>query len=569
MDKAQLFNKFFTEIGEDLAAIHGDFQEETSNQFIVRVTPTTAEHTVTYEMLSETLRKKLNPRKAIGPDNIAAKDLHLAGESIIHGLFYIFKKSLDCGKYPNQWKTSCLKPIFKAGAIMDRSNFRPISLLSIPGKLLENIPCMAIDNHLTKFQISSDQQWGFKEGRSSETLLLHLTETWKEELDKGNMVGIIFLDFRKAFDTVNLAILKEKLKAVGICGNLYSLVEDYLSNRSQFTRINGVDSEKRPVTVGVPQGSLLGPRLYSIYVNDFPESIKSGKAYLFADDTTIYAIGKNTDDIHIKLQKILNEVYSWCSQNRLSIHNGKTEAMIVSRRPFVGPMQPLTCGNAVIEYKAKSDCLGLRLDNRLSWESQIKKICLSFNGKIKALKHIRFLQKHILEAIYFKTVLPSILYGLAVWGSCSPSLFNNLEEIHLRAAKLIHGGSAQQNNGDILAAANWQPLQYFYKKRILSLVHSAYFERNHADINHLVERNPSNYNLRSVKVTRPRTEMGRLTFKHRAALAWNSLPVDLKSIGNTQAFKVKINLEKSLINRISFDKDSCMIINKDDYFYYY
>ena len=239
-----------------------------------------------------------------------------------------------------------------------------------------------------------------------------------------------------------------------ICGNLYSLAEDYLSNLSQFTRINGVDSEKRPVTVGVPQGSLLGPRLYSIYLNDFPESIKCGKAFLFADDTTIYAIGKNTDDIHIKIQRILNEVYSWCSLNRLSIHYGKTEAMIVSRRPFTGPMQSLTCGNAVIEYKSKSDCLGLRLENRLSWDSQIKKICLSFNGKSKALKKICFLQKHILETIYFKTVLPSMLYGLAVWGSCSPSLFNNLEEIHQRAAKLIHGGSSQQNNGDILAAAN-------------------------------------------------------------------------------------------------------------------
>ena len=132
-----------------------------------------------------------------------------------------------------------LKTHLMAGAITDRSNFRPISLLSVPGKLLENIPCKAIDYHLTKLQNSSDQQWGCS---SSETLLLRLTETWKEELENGNVVGIILLDFRKSFNTtVNLAILKEKLKAVGICGNMYSLVEDYLSNRSQFTRINGVD----------------------------------------------------------------------------------------------------------------------------------------------------------------------------------------------------------------------------------------------------------------------------------------------------------------------------------------
>ena len=228
----------------------------------------------------------------MGPDQIAPKDLVMLGGSVEKGLFHVFKESIDTAKYPSAWKVSNLNPVFKKGGVTERANFRPISLLSVPGKLLEDIICKPIDNHMKVQGISSCRQWGFKQGRSTEGLLLHSTEQWKDALDNGFTVEVIFLDFRKAFDTVNHKILKQKLKGVGMNGRLLHWLEDYLTNRSHFTKVNGKLSEARVIKYGVPQGSLLGQQLYTIYVNDFLESVTKGELYMFADDTTIFTIGE-------------------------------------------------------------------------------------------------------------------------------------------------------------------------------------------------------------------------------------------------------------------------------------
>ena len=147
--------------------------------------------------------------------------------------------------------------------------------------------CRSFDNHLTTHNLLSDRQWGFRKGHSTESLLLHLTEVWKEALDDGLKVGVLFIDFRKAFDCVDHVILGEKLKALGVSEDMWIWLMDYLANRSQLTQIDGASSESKPVKIGVPQSSLLGPRLFITYVNDLPDSIRSGEVYVYADDTTI------------------------------------------------------------------------------------------------------------------------------------------------------------------------------------------------------------------------------------------------------------------------------------------
>ena len=194
-------------------------------------------------------------------------------------------------------KMSRANPIFKEGSLTDINNYRPISLVSIPGKILEDVVCDTLNNHLETHDLLSPRQRGFRKNYSTESLLLHLTETWRCALDNGLKVGVLFIEFRKAFDTVNHTILLEKLKAIGISGNLFSWLADYMSMRQQFVQISGNRSEPATVRFGVPQESILGPKLFSIFVNDLAESITSGELYLFADDTTIYNIGENTDAI--------------------------------------------------------------------------------------------------------------------------------------------------------------------------------------------------------------------------------------------------------------------------------
>lgn len=308
------------------------------------------------------------------------------------------------------------------------SNFRPISLLSIPGKIREDIISNSIDNHIEAQNLLSDNQWGFRKNHSTEGLLLHLTDTWKWALDNNLKVGVLFIDF----------ILLQKLKAVGILGYLLSWMGNYLLNRNQFVQVNEVKSDTSSIKFGVPQGSILGPKLFSLYVNDFPESVTSGELYMFADDTTIFTISDNIDTIIKAMQVILDQVLSWCGANRLIAHETKSEALLLSKQRFIGPLLPLKYGEKFNELKSSCKCLGVTIDSNLSWQEHTKSLLKSFNKKIAVLRKIKFLPSSILQTIYFRTVLPSVLYGILVCGSCSPALMDDLERAHIRASKLIN-----------------------------------------------------------------------------------------------------------------------------------
>ena len=287
--------------------------------------------------------------------------------------------------FPTNWKLSRVKPVFKKGAPTDMSNFRAISLLSIPGKILEAIISNSIDNHIEAEDLLNDNQWGFRKNHSTEGLLLHLTDTWKWALDKNLNVGVLFIDFRKAFDSVNYTILLQKLRAIGISGNLLSWMGSYLLNRNQFVQVNEKKSNTSSIKFGVPQGSILGPKLFSLYVNDFPEFITSGERYMFADDTTIFTVGDNIDIILKAMQVILENVLSWCGANRLIAHETKSEALLVSKQRFIGPLLPLKYSKKFIEFKSSCKCLGVTIDSNLSWQEHTKSLLISFNKKIAVL----------------------------------------------------------------------------------------------------------------------------------------------------------------------------------------
>ena len=235
------------------------------------------------------------------------------------------------------WKRAKVIPIFKKGSKSVIGNYRPISSLSIPSKILEHQVCDILDDHLSKHSLKNPAQWGFAKGLSAEGMLLSLTDRWKMELDKGLTVGAIFVDFRKAFDSLSHNILSLKLQAVGICGNLHEWLMNYLSDRCQCTLVNGYISDLTLVQYGIPQGSLLGPRLYTIYVNDLPDAITLGNVLMYADDTTIYCIGKSFDEVCLKLNKVFDELRLWSLRSKLSIHPIKTEAMILTKQGFIGP----------------------------------------------------------------------------------------------------------------------------------------------------------------------------------------------------------------------------------------
>lgn len=269
-DKAESLNHFFSKVGERLA--NGILLDNSVNEHhhIYQVTPTAEPLQLNAHKIKRVIDKRVKPGKGCGPDNITARGLKLGGDAVAVGLSYIMGESLKTSKYPSQWKMSKVKAVPKKGNSSERGDFRPISLLSIPSKMYESIIGDHIDCHFVNKGLSSENQWGFKPNRSTELLMLHLTEGWRQGLDRNRIVGVLFIDFKKAFDSICHKTMALKLQACGISGNVYNLIVDYLSGRKQFVEIEGQRSSEAEVKFGVPQGSVLGPRLFSIYVNDLP-----------------------------------------------------------------------------------------------------------------------------------------------------------------------------------------------------------------------------------------------------------------------------------------------------------
>jgi len=207
-----------------------------------------------------------------------------------------------------------------------------------------------------------------------------------------------------------------------VSGIFHEWIASYLHERSQYVTVNGARSMLRKIDIGVPQGSLMGPRLFAIYVNDLPTSSETGCIHMFADDTTNYYIREEVEEIVDALNLILNDFKVWYCKNHLTVHTGKTVTMLISSHAFVGPMRPLMFGDSYIYFHTKSTCLGVEIDYKLNWKPQVKALHIKFGGKLKFLKKLKGLPSSVLQEIYFKEIVPSITYCIAIWGSCSPSI---------------------------------------------------------------------------------------------------------------------------------------------------
>lgn len=561
--KADLFNQYFVNIGRDVAENLVTIPNQSDIQHIYRVSaPSCNSLVLDFENIFKSL-KNIKSNKAAGPDGISSTIISLAGPAIIHGLENIFKRSFVTRTVPTSWKRAKVTPIFKKGARTDIANYRPISLLCIPSKLLEHQVCNIIDEHLSNSSLKSSSQWGFTKGLSSEGMLLKMTDTWKMNMDKGMIVGAIFVDFKKAFDSISHNILSLKLQAIGLSGNLHEWLMDYLKHRFQYTVVNGHPSNLDEVKYGVPQGSLLGPRLYTIYVNDLPNAITSGDVFMYADDTTLYCVGKNFDQVCSQLNNILEQLLLWSTMNKLCIHPVKSEVMILSKTSFIGPVPPIHFGNNFINVVNHTTCLGLIIDNRLTWAMHVDHVKKSFAQKVGALKRMKKLPVKVLEEIYFKSIVPAVSYGIVVWGNCNYSIMESLNPIHARAARVIHQDKS-------LEKLNWLPISYIYKRRLLLLMHDVLNDKIlYPPFNLRLGNRPSRTGGLQVEIPRVNYKVGKESAQYRGPVIWNFIARLANFNVNIQKDSFKNILRRLSQNINSFLFEAPMIAMKDRDFVYF
>eukprot|EP00918_Siedleckia_nematoides_P047891 GHVU01104904.1.p1 GENE.GHVU01104904.1~~GHVU01104904.1.p1 ORF type:complete len:259 (+),score=26.37 GHVU01104904.1:1627-2403(+) len=240
--------------------------------------------------------KNLNTNKSPGLDEIHCRTLKELAETMKVPLSNIYRKSLQEGKVPQQWKAANIAAIFKKGKKKQPNNYRPVSLTSVPCKIMESIIRDHIIEYMKNNKLFSPKQFGFMEGRSTTLQLLVTLEEWTKTLDEGGSVGAVYMDFMKAFDTVPHKRLLGKLEHYGIRGDILNWIEDFLTGRKQKVTVGNEQSEWRPVTSGIPQGSVLGPLLFVVYINDLPWDLETN-VLMFADDTKLYSRVTGEEDV--------------------------------------------------------------------------------------------------------------------------------------------------------------------------------------------------------------------------------------------------------------------------------
>ena len=414
---ADTINKFYVNIGktveEKIPQGNKSFLHYLTNRnaFNIVLNPCTTEEIRNYisDMVSS---------KATGPNSIPTNLLKHFIDELTEPLVNIINKSLKEGTFPDILKLASVCPIYKKSDRTKCANYRPISLLSNLSKIFEKTMYNRIELFLSEFEIIYKLQFGFRKKYSTEHALLSIVEEIRKNLNNGEFSCGAFIDLEKAFDTVNHQILLSKLEHYGIRDTSLTWIASYLSNRKQKVKLNGVNSKSERVSCGVPQGSILGPLLFIIYVNDMHSAVKTSIMHHFADDTNLLFSSKNQNKITKIINSDLKLLFEWLCVNRLSINVSKTE-FIVFRPPkkTLNKRIVLELNQTKIYESNKIKYLGLILDSRLKWNYHINELTKKLNRAVGIIYKIRpDCSQKVLLSLYYSLFHSHLTYGLSVWG---------------------------------------------------------------------------------------------------------------------------------------------------------
>lgn len=328
---ATAFNSFFSTIGKSL-----DDKIQNSRHDFKHCTPAMLQNSIFITPTSPaeiaTIINSLDVSKACGPFSLPPHILKMSVNYIAQPLSHIINASFEQGIYPESLKTANVIPIHKTGSLNYCKNYRPISLLSNIGKIFEKCMFERLTNFINNNNILYTKQFGFRRGHSTSHALVSITEWIKSYIDRGYFVGGLFLDIQKAFDTVNHGILLQKLNIYGIRGICLQWIDSYMRDRKQFVSVDGEISDHLNISHGVPQGSILGPLLFLLYINDFNQSTKSSTTIHFADDTTVLFYDRSIRKLKKSMTSESNCLFDWFCANRLSMSADKTELILFQSR---------------------------------------------------------------------------------------------------------------------------------------------------------------------------------------------------------------------------------------------
>lgn len=477
-----------------------------------------------------------------------SKLLRAGADVLVSSLTNLFNMSIEYGCIPSDFKKARVTPVYKGkGASDEPSNYRPISVVPHVAKLLEKCIQTQLLDYLDEHKLITCDQSAFRKYHSTQTAVHKMVDDFLDNINEGYINGACFFDLAKCFDTIDHEILLSKLERYGIRGKALNWFTDYLTDRSQVVRTDNQLSSLKDISTGVPQGSVLGPILFLIFINDLPSCLTCTMCNIFADDTEIHACGSSLDEVQGLLQRDADNLTDWFYRNKLTVNGGKSFSMVFSSNPNVDK-----CGLCLDVDNTRLTCvpsaryLGVFPDSDLKWSEHVNKLCNTISPKVGLLRKLkRTLPIECVKLVYKSTIQTHIDYCLTTWGFAPAKYLDKVQRLQNRAARIVTGNYSWNVRGtDLVSELGWQNVtqrrDYFTALLVFKALHGmapVYIQDMFTysrEVNSRLTRHSAENNLYVPKISK---NLYSQSLHYNGAKIWNSLPSHFKVVTSLDTFK--------------------------------
>ena len=551
---AEDFNNHFASIANQILPVNKTCNYAPSQEllnFCSKNIPDTSHFDIPLLAVHEVgkLISQMTNKKSSGLDDISPKILKLALPYIVESLTYVFNLCLKENTFPKKLKEAKVIPLPKTKNPSDISSFRPISILSAISKPLEKHIHSHTLEYLEKYELLHKYQSGFRPKHSCHTALARLVDKWLINIRDRELSGVIFLDFSKAFDLINHEIMLEKLNHYFPNSNVIELFRSYLSDRYQQVLVNGKLSSPNVLKNGVPQGSILGPLFFSLYINDLPLQLQSIgiEGDFFADDGTLNAKDKTVEGLESVLEKGLVSTSKWCHNNCMVLNLEKTKSAVIATRqkhqkkPLI---LDLKLNKISIQQVNKHRLLGVTISNQLSWQAHIDETCKKISRNLYTLSKLRYLTCQNTRKIFYDANIKSHLdYASTIWDGAEDVHLKKLNSLQRRAAKLIDTNPLI-NTDQKLSSLGILPLLNHLQYNKSVFMYKLYYDLLPSYINDMIpKKENTRYATSKLNVEvlpKPRLDIVKTSLSFSGSELWNSLPPSIQSAPSLSIFKRQV-----------------------------
>lgn len=564
---ANFFNKYFSEVGvsngQRQSAATNISDCPKSNFYLKPVTVKEIDETIT----------KIKGGSAPGHDGINTNTVKYIRKYILDPLCYIYNLCIKNGIFPHQFKKAIICPIYKKGDSRLVNNYRPISLLSVFSKIFERCIKNRLVKYLDENKILSDLQFGFRSGRDTNDAILAVTEEVYSQLDDGGKVAVCAMDLSKAFDLVDHTVLIKTLDKIGIKNKTLEFFKNYLSERTQQVKLKGMSVQPKSRTsqptnliassnvvtthlsdiistrpFSVPQGTVISPILYNIYVSEMYKLQLHGKIVSFADDTALIVRGKSWNEIFTKIKRDMGIINKWLQEHNLDLNVDKTKIIPFSLNKKNLPTEKsvkiehcqncnTSCSCKKIDITTSLRYLGVQIDSHLRWEEHIVNLRKRLRRYIHTfLKLRKFMNLALLKEIYFALIQSAIEYGSCSYGRADPTLLKKLKTTQNMLLKIIYNKNMRFSTKNLYKELEILNVDKLFQKNICSYVHKNRFS--------LLKTKETTYNLRKVNLVVPhcRTKKGQKVVEYLGIKLYETIPEEIKQIQELKLFRSKLKI---------------------------